>query len=192
MANPADGMQRWPIKRLIASVRNSRKHSPEQIEQLAAIIKEFGWRVPILVDFKTSRIIAGHGRVLAARKLGMDSVPCLDGSDMSEAQQRAYTIAENRISELSSWDESILSMELADLKAIGFDVKLTGFEDDDLAKVAVKTSGVEQVEVSELQDRFWISIRGPLKFQAKALKALQKATAGIEGVDVELGTVNEF
>ena len=111
---------------------------------------------------------------------------------MSEAQQRAYTIAENRISEMSSWDESILSMELADLKAIGFDVKLTGFEDDDLAKVAVKTSGVEYVEVGELQDRFWISIRGPLKSQAKALKALQKATAGIEGVDVELGTVNEF
>jgi len=192
MANSPEAVKRWPIKRLIPSVRNSRKHSPEQIDRLVAIIKEFGWRVPILVDFKTGRIIAGHGRVLAARKLGMDSVPCLDGSDMSDAQQRAYTIAENRISEMSSWDESILSMELADLKSIGFDVKLTGFEDDDLAKVSAKTSGVEEVEVGELQDRFWISIRGPLKFQAKALKALQKATAGIEGVDVELGTVNEF
>jgi DNA modification methylase len=116
-----------PIDALIPYVRNSRTHSGDQVAQIAASIKEFGWTNPVLVDGENG-IIAGHGRVMAARKLGLASVPCIEIGDMTEAQKRAYVIADNKLAENAGWDDELLALEIADLKNEGFDVDLLGFD----------------------------------------------------------------
>lgn len=116
------------ISRLNPYSKNSRKHSQAQIEQLASSIREFGFINPILID-KDYNIIAGHGRVMGARQLGLTKVPCLFVEGLSKSQQRAYIIADNKIAEGSEWDEDILSAELADLSNDDFDIAITGFDD---------------------------------------------------------------
>lgn len=119
------------IEDLIPYARNSRTHSDEQIAQIAASIKEFGWRNPVLVDGDNG-IIAGHGRVLAARKLNIEQIPTIDGSDMSEVQKRLYVIADNKLALNADWDEDILVLELEDLQSLGADLDLLGFDDEEL------------------------------------------------------------
>ncbi|MBL8689471.1 MAG: ParB N-terminal domain-containing protein [Rhodospirillaceae bacterium] len=106
--------------------RNPRTHSAKQVEQIAASIREFGFVNPILID-EASRILAGNGRAEAARKLGLKEVPTLLIGHMTAAQKRAYVIADNRIAEQADWDRSLLSLELEELQALGFEVELTGF-----------------------------------------------------------------
>ena len=122
------------VEALIPYARNSRTHSDAQLAQIAASIKEFGWTNPILVD-GDSGIIAGHGRVLAARKLGLTEVPCISIGDMTDAQKRAYVIADNKLAENAGWDKDLLALELGDLKADGFDLDLLGFGIEDLGKL---------------------------------------------------------
>jgi DNA modification methylase len=121
-----------PVDRLIPYARNARTHSDEQVAQIAGSIREFGFTNPILVDGENG-IIAGHGRLLAARKLGIIEVPVIELADMSEAQKRAYVIADNRLALNAGWDTEMLSLELGDLASLGFDLSLTGFGDDELA-----------------------------------------------------------
>lgn len=116
---------------LIPYARNSRTHSDAQVAQIAASILEFGWTNPVLVDGENG-IIAGHGRVLAARKLGMDSVPCIELAGMSEAQRRAYIIADNKLALNAGWDDAMLAVELQELGDLGFDLDLTGFSADEI------------------------------------------------------------
>jgi DNA modification methylase len=123
---PADNVERRPISSLIPSARNARTHSEAQIGQLAASIREWGWTMPVLVD-ETGSIIAGHGRVLAAARLGIGEVPTMVARGWSEAQKRAYVIADNKLTENGGWDEALLRVELQDLEAMGFDALLTGF-----------------------------------------------------------------
>lgn len=111
---------------LIPYARNSRTHSDEQVAQVAASIREFGFTNPVLVD-ANGGIIAGHGRVMAARKLGMADVPCIRLAHLSEAQKRAYVIADNKLALNSGWDEKMLAIEFKDLQAMDFDLELTGF-----------------------------------------------------------------
>ena len=118
------------VDKLIPYAKNSRTHSPEQVAQIAASIKEFGFRNPILVD--GVGIIAGHGRLLAAQKLGLDKVPTLDCSDMTESQKKAYIIADNKLAMNAGWDNAILTIELQDLEDEGFDLTLLGFDDKEL------------------------------------------------------------
>jgi site-specific DNA-methyltransferase (adenine-specific) len=118
------------VSALIPYAKNSRTHSPEQVGQIAASIKEFGFRNPILVD--GVGIIAGHGRLLAAQKLGLDKVPTLDCSDMTESQKKAYIIADNKLALNAGWDNAMLTIELKDLEDEGFDLTLTGFDDKEL------------------------------------------------------------
>jgi DNA modification methylase len=120
------------IDKLIPYARNSRTHSDSQIAQIAASIKEFGFTNPVLID-ATDGIIAGHGRVLAARKLGLGIVPCIRLPDMTEMQRRAYVIADNKLGLNAGWDEAMLAVELADLQGADFDVGLTGFSTDEIA-----------------------------------------------------------
>jgi DNA modification methylase len=122
------------VESLIPYARNSRTHSDAQVAQIAASIKEFGWTNPILVDGDNG-IIAGHGRVLAARKLGLIEVPCLEISNLTQAQKRAYVIADNKLAENAGWDKDLLALELGDLKADGFDLDLLGFGIEDLGKL---------------------------------------------------------
>ena len=117
---------------LIPYARNSRTHSEAQVAKIAASIKEFGFLNPIIIDGE-SGIIAGHGRVMAANKLGLQSVPCIEAVHLSEAQKRAYVIADNRLALDAGWDNDLLKIELQDLDANGFDLSLTGFEVGEIA-----------------------------------------------------------
>ena len=118
------------VNTLIPYANNSRTHDDAQVAQIAASIKEFGFRNPILVD--GVGIIAGHGRLLAARKLGLDKVPTIDCSDMTETQKKAYIIADNKLALNSGWDTNLLSLELVQLDADGFNLELLGFDSKEL------------------------------------------------------------
>ena len=119
------------VDELIPYARNSRTHSDAQVAQIAASIKEFGFTNPVLID-ETGSIIAGHGRVLASRKLNLVSVPCIQLSHLTEAQKKAYIIADNKLALNAGWDDEMLAVELTDLKDMGFDLELTGFNTDEI------------------------------------------------------------
>src|SRR5574343_231463 len=127
------------VDRLIPYARNSRTHSDGQVAQIAASIKEFGFTNPVLVD-AAGAIIAGHGRVLAARKLGLSEVPCIRLGHLTEAQKRAYVIADNRLALNAGWDEEMLALEMRDLMDEGYDVGLTGF---DLKEIDALLAGLD-------------------------------------------------
>ena len=122
------------VDSLIPYVKNSRTHSDAQVAQIAASIKEFGWTNPILVDGDNG-IIAGHGRLMAARKLGYKEVPTIELADLTETQKRAYIIADNRLALNAGWDNEMLTIELNDLLADGFALELLGFDADELEKL---------------------------------------------------------
>jgi ParB-like chromosome segregation protein Spo0J len=129
---PANSVKNVPIEGLVPYARNARLHSPAQIAQIAASIKEWGWTIPILIG-DDEGIIAGHGRILAARQLGITEVPVMVATGWSDAKKRAYVIADNRLAENASWDRDMLGAELSDLAAACFAVELTGFTMTDMA-----------------------------------------------------------
>ena len=123
------------VSKLIPYAKNSRTHDDAQVAQIAASIKEFGWTNPILVDGDKG-VIAGHGRLLAARKLGYDKVPIIELKHMTEAQKRAYVIADNKLALNAGWDNNFLALELQDLKDQDFDLTLLGFDDKELDAIS--------------------------------------------------------
>ena len=149
-----------PTADLIPYARNSRTHSDAQVAQIAASIKEFGWTNPILLDCENN-IIAGHGRVLAALKLGEISVPTINIGYLTQNQQRAYIIADNKLSLNAGWDNEMLALEMADLRDAGYDLGLTGFSIDEI-EVMVKdinfdaATEEEQGKLDELDPK-WIA-----------------------------------
>jgi DNA modification methylase len=136
---PADKVERWSIDKLIPHARNARTHSPEQIDQIAASIREWGWTNPVLVS-EDGTIIAGHGRVLGAKKLGLAEAPVMVAAGWSKAQIKAYAIADNKLALNAGWDEAMLALEIADLQELGFDVPLIGFTDAEIAALGANTS----------------------------------------------------
>ena len=122
------------IDRLIPYARNARTHSKEQILQLRSSLREFGFVNPIIVD-KDLNIIAGHGRVLAAKAEGLSEVPCVFAEHLTDAQKRAYILADNRLALNAGWDEELLALEFGELKDLGFDLELTGFGLDEIEKL---------------------------------------------------------
>lgn len=130
-----------PAADLIPFAKNARTHSDAQVAQIAASIREFGWTNPILVDGDNG-IIAGHGRLLAARKLGMATVPVIELANLSEAQKRALIIADNKLALNAGWDSDLLALELSDLGGLGFDLSLTGFDDLEIAALTKGTVGL--------------------------------------------------
>jgi len=120
-----------PVESLVPYVNNARTHSDEQIAQIAASIREFGFTNPILVDGDRG-VIAGHGRLLSARKLGMDTVPVIELAHLTPIQKRAYILADNRLAENAGWDKELLALELADLNLSEFDLDLLGFTTDEI------------------------------------------------------------
>jgi DNA modification methylase len=123
-------IQEIEIEKLIPYARNSRTHSDEQVAQIAASIKEFGWTNPILVDGEAG-IIAGHGRLAAARKLGMKKIPVIELSHLSPTQKKALIIADNKLALNAGWDNDMLALEFEELEIEGFDLALTGFGDEE-------------------------------------------------------------
>ena len=133
---PADKIERRKVDALIPYARNARTHSDEQVAQLAASIKEWGWTTPVLID-EDGEIIAGHGRVMAARKLDIDEIPTMTASGWTKAQKQAYVLADNQLPQNAGWDMDLLSVEMKDLDSEGFDLSLIGFGDDIMANMLV-------------------------------------------------------
>ena len=127
-------LQYRPVDVLIPYCRNARTHSDAQVAQIAASIVEFGWTNPVLVDGDNG-VVAGHGRLLAARKLGLANVPVIELAHLSPTQKRAYILADNRIAENAGWDDELLRIELAELQESDFDLALTGFDADELLDI---------------------------------------------------------
>jgi ParB-like chromosome segregation protein Spo0J len=130
----AKHIEHWPLDKLIPYTRNPRTHSDAQVAQIAASIAEFGFNNPILVDTRAG-IIAGHGRLLAARKLQLKEVPVIVLDHLSESQKRAYILADNRLAENAGWDEELLRLELAALQDEDFNLDLIGFDDQELVRL---------------------------------------------------------
>lgn len=120
-------VQEVTLRDLVPYEKNAKIHGAGQIEKLKASIEEFGFLTPCLID-RDYNIIAGHGRVMAAKELGMESVPCVFIEGLTEAQRRAYILADNRLGELGEWDMDLVFSELEELKDMDFDIELTGFE----------------------------------------------------------------
>lgn len=131
---PADKVERRKISTIVPYARNSRTHSDEQVAQIAASINEWGFTNPILIDID-GEIIAGHGRLMAAQKLGLDEVPCITAVGWSDAQKKAYVIADNKLAINAGWDDDMLAVEFSELQDLDFDLNLTGFNADELAKL---------------------------------------------------------
>jgi len=145
-------IQEVAVEALIPYAKNSRTHSDAQVAQIAASIKEFGWTNPILID-GTKGIIAGHGRLMAARKLGYNKVPVIQLKDMTESQKKAYVIADNQLAMNAGWDIDLLKIEVADLQEDGFDLELLGFDNkmlDSLLEPEVKDGLTDEDAVPEL------------------------------------------
>jgi hypothetical protein len=131
---PADKVERWPIAKLLPYARNARTHSEGQIAQIAASICEYGWTVPALVN-EAGTLIAGHGRVLAARQLGLEEIPTMVAIGWTEAQVKAYRIADNKLGLNSDWDVDLLKLEIADLQGFGVDFETIGFSPKDIGNL---------------------------------------------------------
>jgi len=150
------------VDALIPYIRNSRTHSDEQVAQIAASVREFGWTNPVLVDGENG-IIAGHGRILAARKLGMDEVPCIELAGLTDTQRRAYIIADNKLALNAGWSEDMLKIELEELGELGFDLDLIGFTDEEILALGIEDEDDEpdaepagDAPKGNLSDRFMI------------------------------------
>ena len=140
-------IQEVAVNKLIPYAKNSRTHSAEQVAQIAASIKEFGFRNPILVD--GVGVIAGHGRLLAAQKLGLDKVPTIDCSDMTESQKKAYIIADNKLALNAGWDNDLLKLEIGDLQEENFNIDILGFDISELNFTEVDYSILDDEDVSK-------------------------------------------
>lgn len=133
---PSPAIEMLPIEGLVPYANNSRTHSDEQVAQVAASIKEFGFTNPVLVD-KDNMIIAGHGRMKAAMRLGITEVPCIRLDHLNDFQKKAYIIADNKLAMNAGWDDELLRLELGQLDEEGFDLSLIGFDDDELSKLLI-------------------------------------------------------
>jgi DNA modification methylase len=137
---PADKVERRPIDSLILNARNARTHSEAQVDQIAASIHEWGWTSPVLVT-EQGMVIAGHGRVRAARKLGLTEVPVMVAAGWTKAQIQAYALADNKLALNAGWDEAIVALEIAELQDIGFAIDLIGFDQAELAALHANGTG---------------------------------------------------
>jgi ParB-like chromosome segregation protein Spo0J len=163
--SPTRQIEMRDIAALIPYARNSRTHSPEQLAQIAASIKEWGFTSPVLID-ESNTILAGHGRTMAAKKLGLKEVPVIVARGWTDAQKRAYVIADNKLALNAGWDSEMLAVELQDLTAGGdFDVLLTGFEGDELAAllgdIKAKDVGGDNDPPDALETKYLLLIELP-------------------------------
>lgn len=153
---PADKVERRSVSALIPYARNARTHSDEQVGQIAASIREWGWTIPVLID-EEGGVIAGHGRLLAAQRLGLAEVPVMVATGWTEAQRRAYVLADNKLALNAGWDRDLLAAELSDLRELGAELRVVGFSDEELTDLfAEKEAGdqeglTDEDEIPEVQ-----------------------------------------
>jgi ParB-like chromosome segregation protein Spo0J len=171
------------LTKLIPYARNARTHSETQVSQIAGSIREFGFTNPVLIDDENG-IIAGHGRVLAARALGMDDVPCIRLSHLTETQRRAYVLADNRIALNSGWDVDMLALELTELKLDDFDLTMLGFDVPELDKLLNGHDEPPESQTQEVDvDAFQMECRCPrcgFEFDPKQTAARDESEGGAD------------
>lgn len=176
---------------LVPYARNSRTHDDAQVAQIAASIREFGFTNPVLIDAQGG-IIAGHGRVLAARKLSLAEVPCIMLDHLTDTQRRAYIIADNKLALNSGWDAELLSLELSELNDEGFDLDLTGFTSEEILALCAEDDDTEDeapagdAPKGSLSDRFMIPPFSVLNAREGWWQSRKKAWLAI-GIKSELG-----
>lgn len=136
-------MQLMPVEKLVPYVNNARTHSPEQINKLRSSLREFGFINPVIID-RDFGVIAGHGRILAAKEEGITEVPCVFADHLTEAQKKAYIIADNRMAMDAGWDEELLRVEIEALQAEAFDLSLTGFDEKELSDLFKDDADVQE------------------------------------------------
>lgn len=153
-----------PTSDLIPYARNSRTHTDAQVNQIASSIREFGFRVPVLVSGDNT-IIAGHGRVLAALKLGMDEIPTVDGSDMDDIQRRMYVIADNKIALNAGWDEEVLMLEIEDLRSLGADIELLAFDPSEIKRADIDYSVLDDHNIDDQIDDMAKGVRKAIQIE---------------------------
>lgn len=149
---------------LIPYANNSRTHSDTQVAQIAASIREFGFRNPVLIDGENG-IIAGHGRVLAARKLGLTEIPTIDGSDLTETQKKAYVIADNKIALNAGWDEELLMLEIEDLRSLGADINILAFDPSEIQQNKVDYSVLDDENLDDKLDDMSKGVRKAIQIE---------------------------
>lgn len=158
---PADSVIRRKISSIIPYARNSRTHSDEQIAQIAASINEWGFTTPILID-ESGEVIAGHGRLLAAQRLGLEEVPTMTAAGWSDAQKKAYVIADNKLALNAGWDDEILKIEMQELGDLNFDLTLTGFGIDEMAFLFDGGESDPKQSEQELSENYSRKIEAPI------------------------------
>ena len=144
-------MEMVPLEKLVPYVNNARTHSPEQVNKLRSSLREFGFVNPVIID-KDYSIIAGHGRVMAAREENMDAVPCVLVDYLTEAQKKAYILADNRLAMDAGWDEELLRMEIEALQGEEFDISLTGFDEKELSDLFGTDDGAGQEDGFDVEE----------------------------------------
>lgn len=164
-------IETWTLDRLLPYARNPRTHSPEQVDKIARSIDKFGFNVPILVD-ENSGILAGHGRLMAARKLGLRTVPVIVLTHLSEDQKRAFLLADNRIAQDAGWDDELLAGELKALEEEAFDLTLTGFDEDEIADLLAPPGGDSESPPSPSEIKLGVFVNCTSSRQQKKVLAL--------------------
>lgn len=176
---PAAKVESRDLKQLVPYARNARTHTDEQILKIAASIEEWGWTNPVLIS-DDNTIIAGHGRVLAVDRLGIEAVPVVVARGWTDAQRRAYVIADNKLALEAGWDREVLAFEFAELEALDFDLTLTGFDQDGDVR-----DGVTRVDVPKAIKFAWALIGVPISEMGRLSMMVEDAQS-IDGAIVEV------
>jgi hypothetical protein len=161
---PADRVERRKVSDLVPYARNARLHSEDQVAQIAASIKEWGWTAPVLID-EAGGIIAGHGRVMAAKALGIEEVPTVTAIGWTTEQKQAYVIADNQIPQTAAWDDAMLSLELTGLGDAGFDLGLLGWGDDLPEFAEMPDYSVLDDDVSDQLDELALGVKKAIQIE---------------------------
>jgi ParB-like chromosome segregation protein Spo0J len=186
----AQRLEHWPLERLVPYSRNAKTHSIDQIDKISALILEMGFTQPILVD-EADGILAGHGRLAAARKLGLELVPVVVLTHLSKAQKRAYILADNKIAEQSGWNHKLLAEELSALELEKFDFTMTGFTDRDLEQMLDELAGGAAPSRSATEpERGAAMSTDPKPFPATVTADKAAAIAKVVAAESDARTVN--
>lgn len=188
IAFPVAHSEPWPIDRLVPYEKNPKVHPPEQVAQIVASMRQFGWTIPVLID-PDGKVIAGHGRLQAAREIGLTSVPVLIARGWSDDQKRAYIIADNRLTEGGAWDADLLRGELADLFDAGFDMTTLGYSAAELDAAmqgwAVSSERVDGTAPGITGNLSVVSVKCTRAQEAAVRDAVVAAMAPFEGVEIK-------
>lgn len=174
-------IEQIPINELTPYTRNSRTHSAAQVDQIAASITEFGFCNPVLIDAQ-GEIIAGHGRVMAAKQLNIEQIPCIRLGHLTDAQKRAYVIADNKLAENAGWNEELLALELQELSELDFDLELIGF--DGKPEKQKKETQIDDWDLTDCYEPFWLVVRGPIEHMQEVHEAIKQLE--IEKLEIEV------